>query len=1014
MKLNSFIISSLAAGTLSILTPAISPSQAAAQVSASSERFSPLAAGYLERARTMLDAGNFPGVIDQLSQLHTRGAVKSLSEKEKEEYIYLLAKAYYERGDNECLLLLRDFALSYPASPLAVQARLSIADYHFFHHQWAEALSEYDEVDFNRLNRTQRPLYSYRRALSLIKTGHYQEGRSALQAISGIRQYAGAYTFYTAYLDYIDGNYDKAYQLFSRVPKGEKGLDAQYYITQIDYSRGEYDKVINRAPALLAELSDEELAPELNRITGLSFFKRDNYSKARSYLNRYMATTTADPSPDAVYALGVADYNEGDYTPAAERFSSLTDLGNDLAQSAWLYLGQCDVKQGNDDAAAMAFEKAARMDFDPNVSETALFNYAAAITRGGKVPFSSSIDLLEGFLKAYPNSDYAPKIEEYLATAYYNERDYSKALASIERISRPSANVLAAKQKVLYELGMEAMNNGRPQQAADYLAKSIRLASHDRNLANQAHIWLGDARYSLGQYKQAEEAYSSFIRSESNSANRTLALYDLAYAQYMQDKYSEAASSFRKALEANPALPASLQADAMVRMADCLYYTGNYTAAKDAYSKAMTTGTQDADYATYRHAVMLGLSGDINGKISELSSLQQRYPDSKWLPNALLEKALTYEAMGNSAKATAAFNELAASYPRSAQARKAMINLALSYAKARKMDKAADTYKEIIRTWPSSEEASIANDDLKKYYSSIGNLGEYAAFLRTVPDARQLDADEMEQLAFDGAETAFAENADNITLLRNYINEYPDGKYLAQALLDIAYAQRDKQNWTEAVEALSSIISRRPHSVQYPEALLMKAEILEYEIPGRKEEAAQSYKALEKTGETDFIADACAGVARTSSDPRERIEYARKARNSSGIQADTADEMSLIEAEALLAAGRSPEALAILRQLAENPAGEAGASAAVTLGQYYIDNKDYPAAEAAMLDFTSKGTPHQMQLAKGFIILADAYSGMDKNSLAKEYLQSLKDNYPGKEPEILNAITTRLKALSSK
>lgn len=1012
MKINSFIISSVTVGALSLMAPAVAPVSVRAQVSASPERFSPLATGYLERARTMLDAGNFTGVIDQLKQLHTRDAVKNLSNKDKEEYVYLLAKAYYERGDNECLLLLRDFALSYPASPLALQAKLSIGDYYFFHHQWPEALTEYDDVDFNRLNRTQRPLYSYRRALTLIKTGHYQEARSALQGIAGNRQYADAYTFYTAYLDYIDGNYDKAYQLFSKVPKGEKGLEAQYYITQIDYSRGEYDKVINRAPGLLAELSDEELAPELNRITGLSFFKRDDYSKARSYLNRYMATTLSDPSPDAVYALGVADYNEGDYTPAAERFASLTDLGNDLSQSAWLYLGQCDVKQGNDDAAAMAFEKAARMDFDANVSETALFNYAAAITRGGKVPFSSSIDLLEGFLKAYPNSEYAPKIEEYLATAYYNERDYAKALASIERIKRPSANVLAAKQKVLYELGIEAMNNGKAQQAADYLTKSIQLASHDRNLANQAQIWLGDARYALGQYKQAETAYSTFIKGESNSSNRTLALYDLAYAQYMQEKYSEAAATFRKAIDANPTLPASLQADATVRMADCLYYTGNYTAAKDAYSKAMTLGTQDADYATYRHAVMLGLAGDINGKISELTSLQQRYPESKWLPNALLEKALTYEAMGNSAKAADAFNELASAYPRSAQARKAMINLALSYAKAGKMDKASETYKEIIRTWPSSEEASIANDDLKKYYSSIGSLGEYAAFLRTVPDARQLDANEMEQLAFDGAETAFAENAENISLLQNYIKDYPDGKYLAQALLDIAYAQRDAEKWEETVQTLSSLISRRPHSVQYPEALLMKAEILENELPDRKDEAADTYKALEKTAETDFMADAYAGVARTSASPRERIEYARKARNSSGVQADTAEAMSLIEAEALLAAGDDSAALSILRQLAANPAGEAGASAAVALGQYYLDQKDYKASETAMLDFTSNGTPHQVQLAKGFIILADAYSGQGNNALAKEYLQSLKDNYPGNEPEILNAISSRLKSLS--
>lgn len=984
----------------------------AAQVSASPERFSPLAQGYIERARTMLDAGNYPGVIDQLSQLHTQGEI--LSQAEEEQYVYMLSQAYYERGDSECLALLRAFAREYPASPLALKARLSIANYYFYHHQWQDALAEYDAVDYSRLNRADLPLYSYRRALTLIKTGHYPEAKAMLRNIASDRQYQDAYTFYSAYLDYIEGNYDKAYDLFSKVRSGEKGLQAEYYLTQIDFSRGEYSTVIDRAPRLLNNITDPELAPELNRITGLSYFKSGDYIRARNYLNRYVSTPELTPAPDAVYALAVADYNDGDLEKAAERFSTLTELGNDLAQSAWLYLGQCDVKTGNDDAAAMAFEKAARMDQDREVSETALYNYVAAVTRGGKVPFSSSVDLLEGFIKLYPRSEYTPKVEEYLATAYYNESNYTKALESINKIARPSSSVLAAKQKVLYELGIEALTNGRATDAADYLKQSIKLASHDRKLATQAQLWLGDAEYSLGNYRAASTAYSTFLKTEANSSNRTLALYDLAYSEYMQEKYSAAASEFAKATEAKPALPQTLFADALIRLADCRYYIGDYKGAQTCYKRALDEGTSDADYAAYRHAVMRGLAGDIKGKLSELNDMQSRYPESKWMPNALLEKALTYEALDNGTKAAEAFSELASSYPRSAQARKAMINLAISYAKGGKMDKATESYKEIIRTWPSSEEASIANDDLKKYYASKGALQEYAAFLRTVPEAKQLDAGEMEQLAFDGAETAYADNASNITLLRNYVRDYPDGKYLAQALLDIAYSLRNDEKFEEAEEILSRLVSERPHSTQYPEALLMKAEILEYDIPERKNDAAPIYKELEKAGETDFIADACAGVARTSANPSERLEYARKARTSGGIQAETAEEMRLIEANALMSMNRDEEAISILEALAANPAGEAGAKAAVELGRYYLGQKEFDKAEKAMLEFTEAGTPHQFLLAQGFIILADAYQGLGKSYLAKEYLQSLKENYPGSEKEIIDCINSRLKALNSK
>ena len=86
--MNKFIISLIAA---------VSATTASAQVSASPGRFSPLAAGYLERARTMLSSGNYPGVIDQLNELNTKGII--LNQTEKEEYVFMLARAYYERGE---------------------------------------------------------------------------------------------------------------------------------------------------------------------------------------------------------------------------------------------------------------------------------------------------------------------------------------------------------------------------------------------------------------------------------------------------------------------------------------------------------------------------------------------------------------------------------------------------------------------------------------------------------------------------------------------------------------------------------------------------------------------------------------------------------------------------------------------------------------------------------------------------------------------------------------------------
>lgn len=998
----------LLVSSLFVLGITVVPDTLHAQSSASEARFSPQASGYIERARVMSDAGNYVGAIDQLREIDTENLQLSLSLQE--EYVYLLANALYERGDKECLRMLLDFRRNYPASPMSMEVALKIGDYYFFRHQWSDALTEYTSLDFARLNREQKLLYSYRLALCEIKTGHFNEARKTLHALSNAPQYRDAYNFYTAYLDYIAGKYDEAYALFSKVKSKEKGLESAYYMTQIDYTRGKYDEVAEKGEKLLQKLDDPELAPELNRITGLSLFKTGDTDRAVRFLSRYLDTCVGDPAPDAVYTLGICDYNNGDYERAAERFSTLTELNNDIAQSAWLYLGQCDIKNGNDDAAAIAFEKAARMDYDRDVSETALYNYVAALTRGGKVPFASSADMLEGFIKLYPNSEYTPKVEGYLAEAYYNDHNYTKALENIEKIRKPSQTILAAKQKVLYQLGIEAMSNSRTQEAVKMFSRSLELASYDRALALQTQLWLGDALYATGSFAKAQSAYSTFINGEKASSNKTLAMYNLAYAEYQQDKYANAASTFRKALDAKPTLPNALEADAYIRMGDCLYYSGNYKSAQTAYSKAIEMGAADADYATYRHAVMRGLGGDINGKIEELAKIRTEFPYSKWIPNSLMEKAMTFQALDRNREAAEAFDQLASSYPQTAQARKAMLNLAFTYAKAGDNIKATDTYKEIIRSWPSSEEADVANTDLRRYYSSTGAMQEYAAFLKSVPEAKQLDSNELEQIAFDGAETAYAENPDNIAALQAYVRDYPDGKYLAQALLDIAASQRANHKFNEAEESLAKIITSRPHSAQYPEALLSRAEILEYDLPGRTEDAAECYRQLEKSGNTDFIADAYAGIVRTSSEPDIVIEYARKARNAGGVAAEVAEEMSYCEATALMKKGEIQDALELLTSLAESPASEAGAKAAVELGKYLISQKQFSEAEKAMLKFTETGTPHQFQLAQGFILLADAYHGLGKTYLAKEYLQSLKQNYPGNEPEIMNAITQRLKS----
>lgn len=946
----------------------------AATHAASPLRLSPLAGGYLERAREMASGGNPAGAIDQLRHIAT--GHMTLSADEAEQYAWLLAMSMYEQGDESCIRLLNDFAAEYPASPLALGAMMAAADAHFFAGRFPKALQAYDTLDFSRISPGERPVYVYRRALSLIKTGHYDEAVAPLRSLASDKEWAAGSTYYLAYIAYIKGDYDSAERGFLKIADSpaalQEGMEPSYYLAQIYYARGQYRKAADMGSRLVKEKPVQPLLTQTLRVTGLSYFKLGEYDRAYSWLTRYIDSETDIPESEALYALGAMEYMRGNYERASRLLDPVAAEDTRAGQGASLYMGLIAAREGNDSAAAMAFDRAYRLAFDQDVAEAALFNYVAARTHGGNIPFSSSIDLLERFLQQFPNSSYSSEAREYLATAYYHEKNYRKALESIARISHPSAKVLTAKQKVTFELGRQLMESGDASQATRYLKESVSLSSYDRQLGMQALIWLADAEYASGQYRDAARDYRSYISRASSSTNTTLARYNLAYSLYMQDDFRKAANEFQSALSARPSLPESLAADARTRLADCRYYMGDYRSAMQSYAVSMESGGGEADYAMYRHAVMRGLDGDIKGKLRELESMQTRFPDSRWIPDAILESGMTYSSLGRDKDAEREFDRLVRLYPDNPKARKGLLNLAMSYTRQGDGELSARTYQRLIERWPSSEEARLANEDLRRWHASNGTLGDYSRFLDDIPDAPKLDRAEVERLEYEAAQDYVDSNSGSTARLEKYVADYPDGRYVANAL---------------------SVIAEEAYAAkEYPKAL-------------------RAYRQLAVKGGASYAPEAWAGIMRTTSDPKERVEYARKVARSGGVSADILEEAALYEALGLDNSGHTREARVIYRRLAESPSTLAGARAAVELGESLLRDGDIQGAERVLNDFTDAGTPHSYWLARGFIALSDVYAARGKKSLARSYLDTLRDNYPGDEEDIHNMINQRLRYL---
>ncbi len=229
--------------------------------------------------------------------------------------------------------------------------------------------------------------------------------------------------------------------------------------------------------------------------------------------------------------------------------------------------------------------------------------------------------------------------------------------------------------------------------------------------------------------------------------------------------------------------------------------------------------------------------------------------------------------------------------------------------------------------------------------------------------------------------------------------------------MDLAEAADNEGDASKTLIYLDKLLSMRGDSPQVPAALFLRADLLEN--AGDKKKALSNYLDLENRGGAEFAPEAIAGVMRTTENAEQRTDYARRLLSMGGVSAENAEEARFYEASGLLHSSQSKAGEEALKNLAAAPNSLSGAKAAVELGDWYIEQGDTKNALTTLEAFTDAGSVHSYWLARGFISLADAYHADGNDYLAVEYLKSLRDNYPGEESDISEAIAERLRKYSN-
>lgn len=980
---------------------------------------SPLPQGTLLRAEAMERADNSLGVLDASRQLLFSDC---LTPGEHAEAAYLEALGLLRAGDiDRGAGLMARFLRDNPASALRFEAREALAEAEIARGNWAAALNLYGEIPDGALTGQPAQTALFNRAYAMMMLGDYDGAARLFELVADPTSAMGNDAlFYRGYIAYVNGEYDRAKRLFSGVDRTRMpGRAIDFYMMEMDFVGGKYEAAAKTASRLLKDPSlPAGLRPEINRVAGESLYNLGQRDDALAHLWEYAAEVT-NPTPSAFYILGMSELDKRNWDNAVKLLQRAVTTDDAMAQSAWLGLGQAYHSRGDNDEALMAFEQAYKMGYDRDVQESAFYNYAVARMDGGRVPFGTSVGLLEQFVKQFPNSRYLPSVRRYIVEGYMTQNDYEAALRALDADRNLTPELQQARRHVLLVLGSRLYTAGDLAKARPYLEQAVAgtpVNSSDRQVMSQAQLWLGDCRYFQGDYDGAVKAFQAYLDGDTtgDAYNRALAEYQAGYACFSGGNYDKALRRFENAIDDSRALDPRVAADAHNRAGDCILYMPeqrrNLDEARRHYASAYDLHPASGDYAIYQTAITDGLRGDFPAKVAGLDMLINEFPASGLLPNALLERAETRLAQGNRADAIATYRRLVEKYPATAPGRNGYLQLALTYLNGGDHTSAIEAYKEVISNYPTSDEAHVAADDLKRLYAADGNLDEYADFINSIPEAPRFDAGEVPHLTFEAAENDYLTNG-KTRRLAEFVERYPDANDVPKATYYLAESAWNSGNAARTAALCQAIIERFPHAETAEQAMLLKAEA--ENAQGKQSAALSTLRGLEARASTaEMLQAARMGIMRTA-DALGRHEDALAAADAlmsttAGGNGDSPGEITYIRAKSLDALGRHKEARKLWKSLAAYPDNLYGSMSAVSLGQSLLDSGDLAGAQKTIDALIDANPPHSYWLARGFIVYSDILRAQGKDFEAREYLRSLRTNYPGKEPDIIQMINQRL------
>lgn len=935
----------------------------------------------------------------------------------KAEAAYYAAMSASKLENEDAEDMLEAFLIDFPESGMRPYVYKRLGDMEYEDGKYRQAGRNYKYVDARKLDRDTRYDFRFKSGYCHFMEEEYDQALSAFAEIRNIdSQWWSAANYYYAHIQYEQGNYKPALAIFEKL-KDEPGFGAEvpFYIAQIYYLQEDYQKAVDYGSPLVEDARGVRKG-EMAQVVGNAYYAMRDYQNAAKFL-ALAVELTKGPARQDYYHLGMSYYHQKQFDKAAGALSQVTGEKDLMAQNAYYHLGDCYLKLEDKKRARVAFEAASEYDFDVAITEDAMFNYIKLNYELSFSPFNEIIDSFMSFIDRFPNSRYIDEAWQYLGQALLTSNNYREALEALEQVQNKTADNYRALQRIAYHRGLELFTNLRFAQAIDMLQYSLQYGEYNRNLKVKAYYWLGEAYYRQGSYDKAIENFDTFIRTPGSYRldEFKTAHYNIGYAWFKQKNYQEAASWFRKYENLMDGRQSPMLGDALNRIGDAFFMQRDFPRAIDYYERATNVPGANADYAMYQKAFAMGINKDHRGKIRQLQELTDRFPESSYVDDALYEMGRSYVALDDLTSAIRMYKTIKEKYPRSNFSKKAMLQLGLVYYNNDDLDQSLAFYKRVVNEFPGTPEAEDALLGIKNIYIDRNDADGYIKYTRQVGGFASIGQRQEDSLSYVTAEKLYMQNKclQAINQFESYLRNYPNGRFAVNAHFYKADCQYRNKDYDGARQSFEFVVSR-PGNIFLEDALIGVARISYHQE--RYEDALGYYERLENEAEDEENRrEALIGQMRCLAHLDHRPGYvtrlAERILSDPKTSPEIGREARYLKADAHLELGEKDLALEEFEKLKDSPSSPEGAEARYRVAQILFDRGNMEKAEEEIFDFVNVGTPHQYWIARCFLLLADIYEERGELFQARQYIESLLENYQDRDDDIRERANGRLEEL---